>query len=628
MKSTDAFYSLIRKTRYLWAAVLSWISCAGINFLFFDGVVRIFSNSIFCLMLFVALIPAFARIIGGNSEHKPVFSTVTKRNLSCSVVAGLIFSICMVLGRELCIYGSVDYDASNVYIKVLLLWPVFTAFMSLLLSWIGGFSQGDKALSAFYPNSRYTPDYKLFLVLWLIIFVCWIPIFLAAYPGVYRYDAPYQTDYVVLNGRIWGHHPVLHTIYLMVTLTLGNSLFGSYESGMAIYSISQMLILSVIYAYACYYLAKKKAPLFLQILSAAYFALIPFNGVMAVTATKDTLFAGFFLLSALFTAELAEDPKRFTASRFELIRYAFVLLCMCVWRNNGIYILIVFLPIVIIALHRYWKNLLIMSAAVLVLYAAYSGPMMNLLDVAPGNSREALSVPMQQMARAALYAEDELSEEELNNIHDLINEDYVQKYNARISDPVKSGFKTSVLFREPFRYLKTYFSVGLKCPDVYLDAFLDLSLGNWYPDMVYPDTSTGHQYIEYEDWTLAYENTRRSDKQIIPARESKLPALDEWLTTYSMDVTQQNVPVFSMLISSGFMFFLIVAVCTVILYFKRYVRLLTPLMLLGLWGTVMLGPIALFRYSYPLMVCTPFLLYYMWSCSPSKIPGDTEKAQV
>lgn len=124
--------------------------------------------------------------------------------------------------------------------------------------------------------------------------------------------------------------------------------------------------------------------------------------------------------------------------------------------------------------------------------------------------------------------------------------------------------------------------------------------------MVYPDTSTGHQYIEYEDWTQAYENSRRSDKQIIPARESKLPALDEWLTEYSLDVTQQNVPVFSMLISSGFMFFLIVAVCAVILYFKRYIRLLTPLFLLGLWGTIMLGPITLFRYSYPLMVCTPF----------------------
>lgn len=628
MISKGSFYALIRKTSYFWACVLSLISCVGINLLFFDGVIRIFSNSIFCLMLFVVLIPAFAWIIGGRSEYKPFFTAVTRRNLACSACSGLIFSICMVFGRALSISGFVDYGDPEVYIKVLLLWPLFTAFMCFLLSWIGGFSQGDKSLAACQQNSRYTPDYKFFLVLWLIIFVCWIPIFLAAYPGVYRYDAPYQTDYVVLNGRIWGHHPVLHTIYLMVTLTLGNSLFGSYESGMVIYSVSQMLILSAIYAYACYYLAKKKAPVFLQILSAAYFALVPFNGIMAVTATKDTIFAGFFLLCVLFTADLADNPKRFTSSKFEMIRYAFVLLSMCVWRNNGIYILIVFLPIIIIALRRYWKNLLIMSAAVLVLYAAYSGPMMSLLDVVPGNSREALSVPMQQMARAALYAEDELSEEELNNIHDLISEDYVQQYNARISDPVKNGFKTSVLFREPFKYLKTYFSVGLKCPDIYLDAFLDLSLGNWYPDMVYPDTSTGHQYIEYEDWTQAYENSRRSDKQIIPARESKLPALDEWLTEYSLDVTQQNVPVFSMLISSGFMFFLIVAVCAVILYFKRYIRLLIPLFLLGLWGTIMLGPIALFRYSYPLMVCTPFLLHYMWSCRPAGISDAAEKAQV
>lgn len=627
MKSSTSFYSLICRTRYLWAAVLSFASCVGVNLLFFGGVFRIFSNSIFCLMLFIALIPVFARMIGGRAVHENVFSPVTRRNLACSAGAGLIFSICMAFGRDISLVGSIDYSNPDVYLTVLLMWPLFTAFMSLLLSWLGGFPQGTSPLAA--KNTRYAPDYKLFLILWLIIFICWIPVFLASYPGVYRYDAPYQTDYVVFNGRIWGHHPVLHTIYLMATLTLGNSLFGSYESGMAIYSVTQMLVLSAIYAYACYYLARKRAPLTLQVLAAAYFALVPFHAVMAVTATKDTIFSGFFLLCVLFTADLADDPKRFTASKFEMIRYAFVLLSMCVWRNNGIYILIVFLPIVIIALRQYWKNLLILSAAVLVLYAAYSGPMMSLLDVVPGNSREALSVPMQQMARAALYAEDELTEEELDNIHDLISEDYVQQYNARISDPVKNGFKTSVLFREPLKYLKTYFSVGLKCPDVYLDAFLNLSLGNWYPDMIYPDAATGHQYIEYEDWTQAYENTRRSDQQIIPARESKLPALDDWLTTYTLDVTQQDIPVLSMLVSSGFMFFLIVATCAVILYFKRYARLLTPLMLLGLWGTVMLGPIALFRYSYPLMVCTPFLLYYIWSCRPGQAPGaQAEKARV
>lgn len=618
---------LISKSRWFWSVLLAFISCLGINRFLFDWLPRLFSNSLYSLMLFVVLIPAYAFILGGRSARKKIFAAVNRRTLCCSLVSGLIFSICMVFGRDLSRYGTVDYGDISVYLDILMLWPLFTAFMCFVLAWIEGSAKTYSPLIK--KAEQWVPDWKYFMILWLIILLCWLPIFLAAYPGVYRYDAPYQTDYIMLNGRIWGHHPVIHTLYLTGSILLGNRLFSSYESGLAIYSVTQMLILSAIYAYACYYLAKRKAPVFIQLLSTAYFALVPFNAIMAVTATKDTLFAGFFLLSVLFTADLVRDQKHFAASKFELIRYVFVLISMCLWRNNGFYILVVFLPILIIVLRQYWKNLLIVSLAVIVLYVGYAGPMMEILNVVPGNSREALSVPMQQLARAALYAEDELTEEELASIHELISEDYVQRYNPRISDPVKNGFKTSALMKSPFKYLKTYLAVGIKCPDIYLDAFLELSLGNWYPDMIYPDEETGHQYIEYEDWTQAYENTRRSEKQLIPARESKLPTLDEWLTTYSLDVTQQEVPVLSMLISSGFMFFVIVASGAAAIYFKKYRKLLTVLLLLGLWGTIMLGPIALFRYSYPLMVCTPFLLYDMWECGARQaLDSATDEAQV
>lgn len=613
MSKDVPFFCFVQKTRYAWAAFLSFISCLGIHLWFLGGVVRVFSNSIFSFMLFLALIPAYAWILGDHTARTRMFASVKRRNLCCSAVSGLIFSVCMVLGRDIAISGTVNYANPMVYGTILCLWVLFTAFMVLLLSWIEGFTEESDPI---FPKIRAAaPDYKLFLILWLIIFLCWIPTFLAAYPGVYRYDSIYQTSSFAVDGYLHGYHPIIHSLYLIGTLELGNSLLGSYESGLAIYSVSQMLVMSAIYAYACYYLAKRRSPLILQVISAIYFALVPFNAIMAVTATKDTIFSGFFLLTVLFTADLAENPKRFTASKFELSRYAIILFSMCIWRNNGIYILIVFLPILIVALRKYWKSLLILSLSVMMAYAAYSGPFTAVLDVYAGNPvREALSVPMQQMARAALYNKEELTNEELKNIYDLVGEDHVRQYNARIADPVKNGFNSQAFLESPAKYLKTYITVGIKCPEVYLDAFLNLSLGNWYPNMVYPDESSGHQYIEYEDWTQYYENDRYSEKQIIPARESKLPVLDQWLTTYSVDVTQQEVPVLSMLVSSGFMFFLIVAACAVIFYFKKYRRLLTILMLLGLWGTVMLGPIALFRYTYPLMVCTPFLLHYIWTC--------------
>lgn len=603
---------LFARFRYVLAALFSFLTCIGVHVCFFGEENRLFSNSFVAFVLFAALIPVYAFVLGqrdGAGEHP----LRTGRMTLCALSAGLILSVCMVFGRSVSTSGAVAYRSARVWGNVLALWPLFAfliaAFFLLLPVW-----NRQYCSSALNRKGTIRPDWKSFCITWGIVILCWLPVFLAAYPGVFRYDAPYQIDPVTVNGTLSAKHPVIHTAFLLGSLLLGNRLFGSYEAGMALYSLIQMLALSAIFAFACHSLARRNAPRILQVLAIAYFALTPFHAVMAVTATKDTLFAGFFLLAVLFTADLAADPKRFCSSRFEMIRYVLTLVSMCMWRNNGIYILVIFLPVMILALKKYWKNLLILSLAAVLIYFAYAGPFTSLIGAVPGNSREALSVPMQQMARAAMDAPDQLTEEELSNIHALISENTVQAYNPRISDPVKSGFRTSELFRSPLRYFKTYLTVGMKCPGIYLDAFLNLSLGNWYPDMVYPDASTGHQYIEYEDWTQLYEKTRSSDRQIIPQRESKLPVLDDWLDTYSLEVTQQEIPVLSMLISTGFIFFLIVIAGAAILCFRRYRKLLPLLLMLGLWGTVMLGPIALFRYSYPLMVCTPFLIQEIWEC--------------
>ena len=65
------------------------------------------------------------------------------------------------------------------------------------------------------------------------------------------------------------------------------------------------------------------------------------------------------------------------------------------------------------------------------------------------------------------------------------------------------------------------------------------------------------------------------------------------------------------LLSMGFYFWLMVFAALYVVYRKEYVRLLWMLPFWTYMGTSMLGPAALIRYSYPVMLGAPILIYMM-----------------
>ena len=85
--------------------------------------------------------------------------------------------------------------------------------------------------------------FKFFLIVWAFIFVSWIPAYLILYPGVLAYDMPSQVR-SALGTIDLNHHPVLHTWLIRVFLKIGNNLFSSYEFGIGLLSLLQMLLLS------------------------------------------------------------------------------------------------------------------------------------------------------------------------------------------------------------------------------------------------------------------------------------------------------------------------------------------------------------------------------------------------
>jgi len=144
-----------------------------------------------------------------------------------------------------------------------------------------------------------------FLLTWLIIFLCWIPVFLAFYPGAFVYDA--QDEYVQVATRTFTtHHPLAHVLLLGGSVCFGNKFLGSYNAGIALYTIFQMVVLSGVFAYTITWLRKYFSK-GMCVGITLFYGVFPVFPMYAVCSAKDTLFNAAFLVMLVQMVKLLEN---------------------------------------------------------------------------------------------------------------------------------------------------------------------------------------------------------------------------------------------------------------------------------------------------------------------------------
>lgn len=536
-----------------------------------------------------------------HQKIRPKGGGDVRRLVICAAVLALIFASTTALGKYLAGYG--EFGGMRTLLLFIVVLPV--AFMvSVILLY--GFDKAVKFCAESAPERYCAALVKkkyFFKITWAVIFVAWFPGFFASYPGVYVIDNVFQIQWY-LKDMVSAHHPILHTYLLGICVSLGNSFFNSYEAGLAIYSLLQMAVLSGLFAYTIKCLSGK-LPAILQIVCALLYAILPFHAVSSFTATKDILYSGLFLLLVLKTYEIVINQDRFFQSKRRMAGYILLVFASCCFRNTGIYIFICSIPVFLIICKRYRAKVLLLGLSSLILWGAFTGPVYRLLGVTKGSSAEIMSVPMQQMAYALLEEGEKISSDNAAAIQEYIP--HYELYAARVADPVKDTFNADLLDKEPGRFLKVWLETGVSCPKSYIAAFLELNIGFWYPQMQYPDPGTYLAFIPYQNADVIQVGDVFEDAVYLE-RTSYIPELSKFYKNHLEDGTYQNIPALSMLYSPGFYFWLL---CFGILLciFKRNYRMAVPFSLMFLlWLTLMVSPVVVFRYAYPLIVCFPVML--------------------
>lgn len=380
-----------------------------------------------------------------------------------------------------------------------------------------------------------------------------------------------------------------------------HTLTGSYNAGIAVYTVLQMLILAHIFALSIHLLGKyQKVSVVWQYVSLAFYCFSPVIQLFSICATKDVLFAGAQLLFFQYVLIFYQSRNTFFEEKSVWGGFAVSAFFTMTLRNNGFYIVLLVCIIMCFFVRKMIKVQVQTWIAVLFLaavsYGIYTGPIYSLLDVEAGGIEEMLSVPLQQMARVYKYDYASLEQEDLELLYEIVPKKNLEAYRPTVSDFVKSGFQREAFEEHKIDFLKLWVKWGLEHPLTYINSFLINTVDGWYPRAVIDGYRNDKN--NYFDYRVAEPGT-----EVV-----LLPKVHAYYDAISHDKTVQQNGWSFLILSPGWFFILFIHLFLYTLSQKRYTLVVPMLVPLLNFLTVLLGPMALVRYVLIFFYAFPTML--------------------
>ncbi len=567
--------------------VLSFISTLGIN-----GLITItseqFTNNSFVYFIFFALfLFTFSKI-----------KILKKGYTIFSIIFSVFLSLVLIIGSQLEFYSEIIWSFATL-IKIIALSVSIFPLNYLLLKYV------DKFKIQKSDNINYK---KIFVITFLIILFFNFLVFLALYPGEYGYDAGFQImEILEKDVQITSHFSLLFSFILAKVVNLGKVLFGSYQVGFGIYCFLQMTFLSYVATKITVFCVKRIPNKIIYFINVLFFSFFPLYTLMSISAAQDSVFAGLFCLIILNVIELIEN-KDYWKNKLKPISLGILIFLLCLIRNNGFYCILISIPFIFLACKNKKVVVLLIFIIPLFAYKIYSGPVFNILGVTKTDTfREMLSIPSQQFARVYNYNLKVFSKEELKQLkkfYPQIDDFKYYTYRQSIADPTKSVLNNKYVKSNLKDYISLWTSNGVKDPENYVEAFLLNSLGFWYPNKNYNDDRMYHPYIEIEMMDAAKWNPR----YVQIKRESKFPIYEKILNITIGKNAWKRIPIISTIFTTGTYFIIFIFLFLLTILRRNFKYMLPISIILGLYATLFLSPVALFRYCFPIIMVSPLMI--------------------
>lgn len=516
-----------------------------------------------------------------------------------SFIFGMIISVLSVWGAYSLFINDIFISKKEIVIQIILIGGLNLVFTPVVAEVFLLMQKFDKWCECKKENKSYSKknNFLYFLIVWIAIFLCYMPVFLANWPGNFVYDASYQL-WEVISDSYKTHHPLIHTWLMGTAYKIGVE-WGSASKGFQIYTLLQMLILSSSFSYCLLYLRKRGMPRVFRVIAFLWFAIFPMHSIFSITATKDVLFAAFFMYSIIFFLRYFYDKEKFHWYTYVAMIVFNVLAAL--FRNNEIYALVVFGIIAVIMVKGLKEKgkIAIIIFSIYVLTTLCNTLMVHGLNAYPGaKNRESLSVPLQGLARVASYRGSELYEYEYNEVVMYIREQDISNYVPFSSDNIKNEANESLLETNRMNFIKLWMKIGYQYPDEYIESIVANTMGYWYllpmKDYVTTNLSLYHTLlgVEYELEKMSYCS---------------------WASDiynyyfYAGNYKYSPLLSYSFRLAPYIWFIILTLVWSLIRKDRKaFLIMLFPFLY---FGTCILGPTVAIRYVYCLIVCCPLYFY-------------------
>ncbi len=592
-------------------------------------------------------------------------------------ILSLLFGIFMIIG-QCYVNGTILIFDSIINIILLIIKLVGYTYLFETMFYIIDKLLEKIDIKEIKPKNKYFKWYidKLdkypFRTSLITIMIFWLIYLVAFYPIILNPDSSFQimqffnvkTKYIEWviprskNVNMTTHHPVLQTVMLGISILLGRSL-GSDNLGLFIYTIVQTLFLASVLSLTIKFLDKNKVPNSIKFSLILIYSLVPMFPLYAMTAVKDTYYTGFIILFVMYIIDYINNYKDKKISIKNMFLLLVITLFIALFRNNGIYIVVITLFFMLFYSKTNIKRLGLTLVVFLCLITSYNKVLIPKLGISDGSIREALSIPFQQTARLAKYDDEIIDSKDKKTIDKVLNyKTLAKRYNPELADNVKNEYNKYTKSEDLKAYFKVWFKYLKKKPLVYIDATLNNTYG-----YIYPNTHNSYLYTMY-DSRIVYgydkykedykkekynklkeyiENDKYGNKDNINIKEPKKHH-NKYITEYELKFDKPLVnyhfnkleglrnilteygnifpyiPLLGLLCSIGFSTWMVLII-SVYLKNKKYKLALIPLYLSIL--VCFASPAnTYFRYALPVIFSLPFILCLIISKKGVYIEND------
>ena len=461
--------------------------------------------------------------------------------------------------------------------------------------------------------------YYIVILLSLIIPYCY---FLKEFfPGLSCWDIPSQLKEGQPNFPYNEHHPLLHTLYVQFFYyILGGKILKNHTLGYGIGSFLQMMFVLVSITNVHYLLRKLNINVILRVLY--YIFTILHLGIYthSIYATKDIICTCFVVNFVIMVIVETINKYRFYNKKFYYISYIINVIGMILFRSNYkfqfVYILIILFlfarsDVYFKKLFKYTLIGFIISLVILISLRyglkSTSGPL--------GAMKESLSIPIQQIGLAYNKNIDKFTDEEKAYIKTIIPQ--IESYNSYSVDPIKF---TVVLKGKGnlVKFISLWTKLFIKYPSEFISAPILTLLPYLYifddygNGMLYDDSSSNNgKWFDARIDLNDLKNKSNIYKSLYP---SNSPVRDFTIKFLHDREYKKNIILNIIYSQSLYFYIFLYIILDIIINRKKKYYFLMNFMLTILF-VLLISPIALFRYIFPLAIFDLPILYIINKCN-------------